>query len=171
MPELQRLRADHGPALLAFERENRAWFALTISDRGDAFFDHFDDMLRARLAEQAEGICFFHVLVGEEGEILGRINLVDAHEGAAELGYRIARSASRRGLATAGVRELCGRAAREYGLRTLRAVTTVDNTGSRTVLDRAGFTLVGERVVAGRPGLDFVRHLRGGAGDGRRNGY
>ncbi|NUV38105.1 GNAT family N-acetyltransferase, partial [Streptomyces sp. KAI-27] len=38
MPELQRLRADHAPALLAFERENRAWFARTISDRGDAYF-------------------------------------------------------------------------------------------------------------------------------------
>ena len=41
MPELQRLRADHAPAVLAFELANRAYFATFISDRGDEFFDHF----------------------------------------------------------------------------------------------------------------------------------
>ena len=34
MPELQRLRADHAPAVLAFELANRAYFATFISDRG-----------------------------------------------------------------------------------------------------------------------------------------
>ncbi|MEV4065036.1 hypothetical protein [Nonomuraea dietziae] len=38
MPELQRLRSDHASALLAFERENRAYFAASIPDRGDAYF-------------------------------------------------------------------------------------------------------------------------------------
>ena len=38
MPELQRLEAGHAPAVLAFERANRAWFAASISDRGDEFF-------------------------------------------------------------------------------------------------------------------------------------
>jgi ribosomal-protein-alanine N-acetyltransferase len=41
VPELQRLRADHAPAVLAFELANRAYFATFISDRGDEFFDHF----------------------------------------------------------------------------------------------------------------------------------
>src|SRR5690242_4538014 len=41
MPELQRLHADHAPAVLAFERANRGYFAAFISDRGDDFFDQF----------------------------------------------------------------------------------------------------------------------------------
>jgi [ribosomal protein S5]-alanine N-acetyltransferase len=34
MPELQRLHADHAPAVLAFELANRTYFAAFISDRG-----------------------------------------------------------------------------------------------------------------------------------------
>ena len=43
MPELQRLRADHAPAVLAFELANRAYFATFISDRGNEFYDHFTE--------------------------------------------------------------------------------------------------------------------------------
>ena len=39
MPELQRLRAGHAPAVLAFELANRVYFAASVSDRGDEFFD------------------------------------------------------------------------------------------------------------------------------------
>ena len=38
MPDLQLVRLDHAPALLVFERENRAYFAASIPDRGDEFF-------------------------------------------------------------------------------------------------------------------------------------
>jgi hypothetical protein len=65
VPELQRLRADHAPAVLAFELANRAHFATFVSDRGDAFFDQFTERYTALLAEQEAGICIFHVLVGE----------------------------------------------------------------------------------------------------------
>ena len=47
MPELQRLRAEHAPAVLAFELANRAYFATFISDRGDEFFDHFTERYSA----------------------------------------------------------------------------------------------------------------------------
>jgi [ribosomal protein S5]-alanine N-acetyltransferase len=52
MPELQRLRADHAPAVLAFELANRAYFAMFISDRGDEFFDQFTEQYDKLLAEQ-----------------------------------------------------------------------------------------------------------------------
>ena len=81
MPELQRLRADHAPAVLAFELANRAYFGTFISDRGDEFFDHFTERYNALLAEQEAGICVFHVLVGEDGTVLGRFNLVDLEDG------------------------------------------------------------------------------------------
>ncbi len=158
-PRLQRLRDDHAPALLAFERENRAYFAASVPDRGDLFFARFGERHAALLAEQAAGLHHFHVLVGEGGEVLGRVNLVDVADGSAELGYRVAERAAGRGLATSAVGEICALAAAEYGLASLRAVTTLDNAGSRAVLARTGFTNAGEIEVDGRPGLRFVRTL------------
>ncbi|SDK16519.1 GNAT family N-acetyltransferase [Streptomyces indicus] len=159
MPVLQRLSLAHAPALLAFEQENRAHFAASVPDRGDAFFAEFDALLRDRLAEQDAGVCHFHVLVDTEGAVLGRVNLVDAADGEAELGYRIAKAASGRGLATAAVRQVCALAAEEYGLTALRAVTTEDNPASQTVLTRSGFEVTGALVVDGRPGLAYRRQL------------
>lgn len=69
-----------------------------------------------------------------------------------------------RGLATAGVREVCALAAAEYGLTGLRASTTLDNAASRAVLARTGFTPCGEIELDGRPGLRFERSLDDEAG-------
>ncbi len=143
MPELQRLRADHAPAVLAFELANRAYFATFVSDRGDDFFHQFTERYNALLAEQEAGICRFHVLVGEDGTVLGRFNLVDLDDGTAELGYRVAQQVAGRGVATATVRELCRLATARYGLRTLRAATTYDNVASQKVLAKAGFVPAG----------------------------
>ncbi|MYV97839.1 GNAT family N-acetyltransferase [Streptomyces sp. SID3343] len=159
MPEIQRLRLDHGPALLAFEEENRAFFAASIPDRGNAYFARFDARHAALLAEQAAGSHHFHVVVGDGGEVLGRVNLFDVAADSAELGYRIAEKAGRRGLATNVVGRICVMAADEYGLTALRAATTVDNAGSRAVLARTGFRPVGEILLSGRPGIRYLRHL------------
>ncbi|MFD7789370.1 GNAT family N-acetyltransferase [Streptomyces nojiriensis] len=160
MPRLQLLRFGHAPALLAFERENRAYFAASVPDRGDRYFAEFDERHAALMAEQAAGLCFFHVLVGDGGEVVGRVNLVDVGDGSAELGYRIAERATGRGLATAAVREARGLAVAEYGLAALRAVTTLDNAGSRAVLARTGFVATADVVLDGRPGLRFACDLR-----------
>lgn len=159
MPEMQLLHPGHAPALLAFEQENRAYFAASVPDRGDDYFARFDERLRALLAEQEAGVCHFHVLIGADGEVLGRVNLVDVADGGAELGYRIAERAAGRGLATWGVRELCDLAANSYGLTVLRAATTLDNAASRAVLARSGFAVVGGRRLSGRPGLSYLRNL------------
>lgn len=159
MPELQLLRPDHAPALFAFERENRAYFAESVPDRGDDYFADFDKRHRALLAEQAAGVCYFHVLVGNDGEVLGRVNLIDVMDGSAELGYRIAKKASGQGLATAAVNELCGLAPANYGLTTLRAQTTLDNTGSQAVLARTGFVVIGDIILDNRPGLRYEQKL------------
>ncbi|HWU11657.1 MAG TPA: GNAT family N-acetyltransferase [Streptomyces sp.] len=161
MTVLESLRADHAPALLAFERENRAYFAASIPDRGDDYFSGFDARHAELLAEQEAGTHHFHILADEAGAVLGRVNLVGVADGSAELGYRIAGRAAGRGLATWGVRKVCALASTEYGLTSLRAGTTVDNAGSRTVLARAGFVEAGAITLAGRPGLRFVRDPAG----------
>lgn len=164
LPSLQRLTAEHAPALLAFERENRAYFAATIPDRGDAYFAHFPARHAALLAEQAAGVCHFHVLVAPDGAILGRVNLVDVADGSAELGYRIAERAAGQGLATAAVARIRARAAEEYALTTLRASTTLDNAASHHVLTRNGFVPTGPCMLGGRAGRKYVvrlhRHVR-----------
>jgi [ribosomal protein S5]-alanine N-acetyltransferase len=164
VPELRRLHADHAPAVLAFELANRAYFAASISDRGDDYFDRFTDRFSALLAEQEAGICAFYVLVAEDGSVLGRFNLVDIKDGVADLGYRVAQHVAGRGVATATVRQLCRLAAERHGLRTLRAATAHGNAASRTVLTRAGFVAVGPADPAelgGKPGTWYQRDLDG----------
>ena len=159
MPELQRLRADHATAVLAFELANRAYFATFISDRGDEFFDLFTEQHKALLAEQEAGTCVFHVLVSEDGTVLGRFNLFDLQDGTAVLGYRVAQHIAGRGMATATVQELCRLATAQYGLHTLRAATTYDNVASQRVLTKAGFVPAGPAEPGGRPGTWYERDL------------
>ena len=162
MPELQRLHAGHAPAVLAFELANRAYFAASISDRGDDFFAQFTDRYSALLAEQEAGICAFYVLVAGDGSVLGRFNLYDFEDGTANLGYRVAEQVAGRGVATRSVRELCRIAAARHGLRTLRAATAHQNVASQKVLTKAGFVAVGPADPAhlgGKPGTWYQRDL------------
>jgi ribosomal-protein-alanine N-acetyltransferase len=129
--------------VLAFELANRAWFAASISDRGDAYFAEFADRFGDLLADQEAGAGAYHLLVAEDGSVLGRFNLVLTGGGTADLGYRMAQHAAGRGLATAAVGELCRLAARQLGLHTLRAAVSLGNTASRRVLAKAGFVPVG----------------------------
>lgn len=125
---LEPLTADHADAVLAFELENRKYFTSWIWDRGDDYFANFAAKHAALLAEQAAGICRFHVLMDDSGAVAGRVNLVDLENGSAELGYRIAEKWAGQGLATAAVRAIIGLAATEYALTTLRAAP---RTGTR----------------------------------------
>lgn len=162
MPELQRLAAGHAPAVLAFELANRAYFAASIADRGDEFYEQFTDRYSALLAEQDAGISAFYLLVAEDGSVLGRFNLYDLEDGTAELGYRVAQHVAGRGVATATVRELCRLAATRHGLRTLRAGTARENVASQRVLTKAGFVPADPADSAhlgGKPGIWYQRDL------------
>jgi ribosomal-protein-alanine N-acetyltransferase len=158
MPELQLLRADHAAAVLDFETTNRAYFAASISDRGDEFFEHFADVHRARLAEQEAGTGAYYVLLDEDGSVLGRFNLILVEEGVADLGYRVAQRAAGRGVATATVRDLCSLAASRHGITTLRAATSHANVASQRVLLKAGFVPVGPADPADIGGKQGTRY-------------
>jgi ribosomal-protein-alanine N-acetyltransferase len=162
VPELQQLDAGHAPAVLAFELANRTYFAASISDRGDEFYDQFTDRHRALLADQEAGLCACYVLVADDGSVLGRFNLYDIGDGTADLGYRVAQQVAGRGVATRSVRELCRIAAARHGLRTLRAATSHGNAASQKVLAKAGFVPVGPADPAslgGKPGTWYQRDL------------
>jgi len=164
MPELQRLRPDHEEPVLAFERANRSYFAASISDRGDEFFENYPLRHRELLAEQQAGKRAFYVLVDDDGAVIGRFNLVFVAEGVAELGYRVAQRAAGQGVATAGVRELCLLAASCHGVSILRAATSSENLASQKVLLKTGFALVGPAdpsELGGRDGSWYERNLAG----------
>jgi [ribosomal protein S5]-alanine N-acetyltransferase len=162
MLELQRLTGDHLEAVLAFELENRAYFARSVNDRGDEFYETFAERYRALLDEQAAGTCVFFVLVDRGGAIVGRFNLYDLENGAAEVGYRVAERVAGRGVATEALSNLCRTAADVHGLRTLTAGTSTTNMASRRVLEKAGFAPTGTCVVDGKRCLKFTRSLADG---------
>jgi ribosomal-protein-alanine N-acetyltransferase len=162
VPELQPLRADHAPAILAFETRNRAYFARSISDRGDEYFERFAEGFDRLLAAQEAGAGAFYALVEEDGSVLGRFNLELVGDGVAVLGYRVAEPASGRGVATSTVRDLCSLAGPRHGVSTVRAATSRDNVASQRVLLKAGFTEVGPAdpsAIGGKQGSWYQRDL------------
>jgi ribosomal-protein-alanine N-acetyltransferase len=163
--ELQRLRPDHGPAVLAFEQTNRAYFAGFISDRGDDFYEQFAERHRALLAEQETGACVFHVLVDEDEKVVGRFNLYDLVDGTAEVGYRVGQRVAGRGVATSALQDLCRIAREHYGLRALRAAIGNDNVASQRVVTKVGFLATGPAEVGGRQGSRYDLALTPATGD------
>ncbi|MFI5907847.1 GNAT family N-acetyltransferase [Dactylosporangium sp. NPDC051541] len=159
LSSLEPLRADHAPAVLAFEVANREYFAASIADRGDDFFDRFPLHFAELLDEQDAGRCACYVLVDEDGAVLGRFNLYYLDSATADLGYRVAEHAAGQGVATATVRELTRLAADRHGLRTLRAGTSERNIASQKVLLKAGFVFVGPAEVGGKAGRRFELDL------------
>jgi ribosomal-protein-alanine N-acetyltransferase len=159
VPHLQTLRPEHASEVLAFELANRTYFAASVSDRGDAFFVEFSERYDELLAGRETRRDAYYVLVDDDGSVLGRFNLYDIEGSAAMVGYRVAERVAGRGVATAGVRELCRLAASEHGVRSLRACATHENVASQRVLAKAGFVAAGEADVAGRPGIWFEREL------------
>jgi ribosomal-protein-alanine N-acetyltransferase len=161
------LRPDHEGPVLAFERENRSYFATSISDRGEEFFESYPERHRELLAEQRAGRRAAYVLVDDDGAIVGRFNLVFVEEGVAEVGYRVAQRAAGRGVATAAVRELCLLAASRHGVRILRAAASSENVASQRVLLKTGFIRVGPAdpsQIGGREGSWYQRDLTGEPG-------
>src|SRR5579862_9685032 len=134
VPRLEALQRDHASAVLAFELANRTYFAAFVSDRGEAFFDEFSEQYDELLAERETRRDAYYLLLDDDGSVLGRLNLYGIRDGTADVGYRVAQRAAGRGVATAGVRELCRLAASAHGVRKLRARTTKENVASQRVL-------------------------------------
>jgi ribosomal-protein-alanine N-acetyltransferase len=159
--ELRPVQNDDEARLLRFELENRAYFAESISDRGDDFFEKFAERHRELLAEQEAGACAFYLLVAEDEQVVGRFNLYDLVDGTANVGYRVGQTFSGSGVATSGLIELCHIARHEHALRALSATTSDENIASQKVLLKAGFVAIEAAVVAGRQGVRYELSLEG----------
>lgn len=141
---IRELTAVDAEALLAFEIENREWFESHIEARDPGFYSvqgvsaHIEDYLSGLAA----GTWHPFIIEDASARIVGRANLKNIHTPpqAAEVGYRIARDAGGRGLATLALRHLIQQARERWGLTQLIAYVYEENVGSAKVLDRCGFT-------------------------------
>ena len=156
---LEQLRADHEPGVLAFERENRDYFAKSISDRGEEFFQRFTEEHRHQLTEQETGSCFYYVLIDSDGQIVGRFNLYELDNRTADVGYRVAEHVAGRGVATFALLELCRVGRDQHQLSKLTAATNTSNVASQKVLVKAGFVMIGPTVVGGGEGFSYALAL------------
>ena len=80
------------------------------------------------------------------GEAIGSISLIlgtDVYRRSAELGYWLAEPFWGRGIMTWAVREMCREAFAAFDIVRIFAEPYAYNTGSRRVLEKAGFTLEG----------------------------
>ena len=156
MAELQRLAVAHLGAVLEFERQNRAYFARSLSDRGDESYAALAEHHQTLLGQQDAGPCVLFVLMDHDGSILGRFNRYDLDDSAARVGYRVAERATGRGTATRALTGLCRKARRDSNLRTLSAERRTANRASQRVLEKIGFVSTELCVVAGKPGRRFT---------------
>jgi len=98
-----------------------------------------------RLAMQERGQFALYVIVGPDGDLVGRANIQNIVRGPMQggvLGYWVDKDHTRRGLATAAVEFLEGEAL-GLGLHRLEAGTMVENVASQRVLEARGFERYG----------------------------
>ena len=96
------------------------------------------------MAKEGEGqFCRAIVL---EGEVIGSIGLfrgADVYRCSAELGYWLAEEHWNEGIMSRAIRVLCRAAFEDWDVDSIHAEPFAENTASRRVLEKAGFTLAG----------------------------
>ena len=101
--------------------------------------------IEERLELEQQGLFENHVIVGPDGELVGRANIQNIIRGTMQggtLGYWVDKDHLRRGLARASV-ELLEERAVELGLHRLEAGTMVENLPSQRVLESLGYERYG----------------------------
>ncbi|MDU5080163.1 GNAT family protein [uncultured Tissierella sp.] len=134
--------------LFKFELENRAFFESKFLLRHSSYysFDNFKTIIKQLIEEQGKDLVYMYLIKTEDGEIVGRVNLVSITRGnfnKAELGYRIAERHQGKGYTTNAVRLVLDEAANTHKLHRIEAGTSPDNIGSQIVLIKNGFQFTG----------------------------
>ena len=129
--------AEHAnnPKIAANLRDIFPW---PYSDKDAALF------VRDCMARDGQGVLFRAILV--DGDCVGSISVVqgtDVYRRSGELGYWLAEPFWGKGIMTRAVREICREAFKALSIVRIYAAPYAYNTGSRRVLEKAGFTLEG----------------------------
>lgn len=148
---LHPLRPEDAADLLTFERDNRAFFARIVGDRGDQFFAEYPRIHAGLLAEMERGESLLYLVRDASGRLVGRVNFTKLPSGSASLGYRFAEAVGGQGYATTAVAQALTLAA-QAGVREVRAIVAIENPASRRVLEKVGF-----RPLAAGQDVAFVQ--------------
>ena len=101
-----------------------------------------DFLLRAPPADLA----LFAFISAWPAQVVGSAMLMRrAEPGRVEIGYGVADSARGKGVATAAVRQMMAHAFADAGVREVYAETALDNPAARRVVEKAGFSHIGQR--------------------------
>lgn len=140
---IEKLSIQDADSLFQFEWRNRVFFEKSVPSRGDAYYqyDHFLRGLQALLDEQSQGISFFGLIKNNQGDILGRMNLVDIEkaEGIGHLGYRVGEDSAGKGIASQALKLFLEEHVPQLAVKMICAKTTTDNISSQKVLLKNGF--------------------------------
>lgn len=157
---LELVEMRHADALERFERANREFFARCVSDRGDDYFEQFEQRLATLVDENRSARSLYFVLVGSGGEVVGRVNLYDIDRPErTELGFRVAERAQGKGVATRGVMAAL-RVAGARGVRSVIARASTMNIASQHVLENCGFSATGQTEPPAGSSKAFVGYRR-----------
>ncbi|HEY2552990.1 MAG TPA: GNAT family N-acetyltransferase [Streptosporangiaceae bacterium] len=136
------------PALADLLVSSRDFLAPWEPVRAESYFTEAGqaESLRAALQRHGEGLVRPHVILGDSGQVAGRITLNNIVRGAfqsCQLGYWVGAAYGGRGLGTAAVRDIIGVAFGELGLHRIEAATLLHNVRSQRVLEHNGFARFG----------------------------
>jgi [ribosomal protein S5]-alanine N-acetyltransferase len=139
---------DDAPILADLLRANREFLAPYEPTRDDDYYTHDGHraVIEAALERYEQGTTVPHVIVTDDGRIVGRITLNEIVRGplqSCSVGYWVSAADNGLGFATAAVRGIMRVAFDELGLHRLQAGTLLHNVGSQRVLERVGFVRYG----------------------------
>ncbi|MGY1699366.1 GNAT family N-acetyltransferase [Geodermatophilus sp. SYSU D00766] len=142
------LSPDDAPVLARIAREDRDFLAPWEPLRDERWATEAGqrEEIRSVLEQHRLGLRVPHVVLDDDGAVVGRVSLNNVVRGAFQscsLGYWIRSAANGRGHATAAVRAVLAVAFGELGLHRVEAGTLVHNVASQRVLERTGFTRYG----------------------------
>jgi len=142
------LTLEDAPQLADLVRTWREFLAPWEPDRDESWFtvDGQRTMIERGLEDQQRGAACLHVILDDDGCVVGRVSLNNVVRGpflSCHLGYWLAEPATGRGLATAAVQELVALGFTELGLHRVQAGTLLHNVPSQKVLHRNGFARFG----------------------------
>jgi [ribosomal protein S5]-alanine N-acetyltransferase len=139
---------DDAPALAELLRASRDFLAPWEPVREEEYFtvDGQRTVIQNDLEQHDQGAKQPHVILGDAGEVVGRITLngiVRSCFQSCSMGYWVSAGHNGRGFATAAVREMVRVAFEELGLHRVQAETLLHNVRSQRVLERNGFVRFG----------------------------